>query len=137
MKAIKKFVKNFPMINLLYLIIIAVVFAIDQVAGMATGATLAMAAGGSVTRNDQVVDGAGWDRKYSISATYAALMRQRVWINGEDGEWFLGVYNSSTAFSTNAAQYNGLPTGSLVVDLQADKLYMHDAATTWKAATFS
>jgi len=134
----KQVLKSFPLINLLFILIAGVLFLVDQALGAAaSGISFAMAAGGSLERNDQVVDGAGWDRKFGIAAAYAALMRQRVWISGEDGDWFLGVYNSSTAFSSNASNYNSLPLGSMVVDLQADKLYMHDAATTWKAATFS
>lgn len=133
----KEYLKSFPLINLLFILAIGIAFVVDSVLGTLTTGALAMAAGGSVTRNDQVVDGAGWDRKFGIAAAYAALMRQRVWISGEDGDFFIGVYNSSTAFSSNASNYDTLPTGSLVIDLQADKLYMHDSATTWKAATFS
>jgi len=132
-----KYLKRIPLVNLLLIILSICVLAIDQVAGAtATGISFAMAAGGSVVRNSQVVDGAGWDRLYGIAAAYAALIDNLMIINGASDK-VIAWYNSSTAFSSNAAQYNNFPIGSLVIDILGDAIYMHDAATTWKTEALS
>lgn len=120
------------------LFVVAVVFAIDSVLGSAgAGVSLAMAAGGSIVRNGQVIDGAGWDRRFSVSATYAALLENVMIIESDDNTKVTGWYNSSTAFTTNAAQYDGFPVGSIITDIVAKTQYMHQTATTWVANAYA
>jgi hypothetical protein len=115
----------------------AVVFAIDLAAGSGGGLTLAMAGGGSIYRNAQVADGAGWDRKWSITSNYAALLENVVEFVSDDKNKILAWYNSSTVFSTNKAQYDGFPVGSIIHDIQAKTTYMHQTATTWVANAYA
>ena len=122
---------------LLIVFVVAVCLAIDATLGGVSGITFAMAGGGSQFRNAQVADGAGWDRKYNITNTYAALLENVTELVSDDKTKIIAWYNSSTAFSSNAAQYNSFPVGSIVFDIQGDALYMHDSATTWKTEALS
>ena len=118
--------------------VLAVVFAIDSVlGGAATGTGLAMAGGGSKFRNSQVADGAGWDRKYTISLAFAALLQNVMEDNADGNTMIRGNYNSTTVFSTNKAEYNGFPVGTQITDIQAKTLYLHQTATTWVANAYA
>jgi len=70
--------------------------------------------------------------RYGIALADMLNLKSLTVSQGEPGEVATAVYDGAGAITL--ANYNGLPVGSLIVDLQIKKLHIHDAAATWKSS---
>lgn len=82
-------------------------------------------------RNGQITDGAGWERRYNIADAYSVLLENVYEVSSDSARKISAWYNSSTPFSTNQSNYNNLPVGSKIIDVQAGVVWLHQTATTW------
>jgi len=133
---LKSFKENWVQM-LVVALVVGIGFAIDSIMSTAMSGVSLAAAGASVYRNAQVVDGASWESQFRLTAAAAAKL-ENVMIIGSDGnQKVIAWYNHADTFATDKALYDSLPVGSMVMDIIAGKDYMHQTATTWKANTYA
>jgi hypothetical protein len=86
--------------------------------------------------NAAVGEGASWQDRFNVAAATAALMQNVLTLGADGNVKVIAWYDSSTAFSsTAAAACINFPRGSIVYDIQGEKVYMKTAAagtSTWK-----
>lgn len=82
------------------------------------------------------VDSDSWEDLFGITTGASDLMtvsaQRSVDGSGNNVIVVNAVYNGSSGITLS--NYNGLPVGSVIVDVQAFKIHMKTAATTWKSS---
>ena len=93
---------------------------------MATGVKL---------RNSQIIDGVSFMDAFNIALADANNLQNAIRISGnadKKNDIVFAVYTGSGAI--NLANYNGLPVGSVIFDMQAFKIHLKTGATAWKSS---
>lgn len=93
---------------------------------MATGVKL---------RNSQVIDGVSFMDAFNIAYADANNLQNAVRIGGnadKKSEVVFAVYTGTGAITLT--NYNGLPVGSVIFDVQAFKIHLKTGATAWKSS---